>query len=252
MYAVNRELVERLSIAPDAFTGQTAVVTGGARGIGEATATTLAALGARVVVIDRLPAGEDVAAAIRAAGGDAVFKMCDISDVDQLSDAIADIGETVGPVDILVNNALHARAAPVVSLELEDWEKTFATNARAPFLLTKAMLPGMLERHRGVVVNMVAYEGSPLAAAYSGTKSALRSLATTVAREIGNESGSRRLPRHSDSRRRRRSPSSPTTRATTGSCRSTIARRRSCTRSHTPASITAKWRTRSSPSTASG
>jgi NAD(P)-dependent dehydrogenase (short-subunit alcohol dehydrogenase family)/class 3 adenylate cyclase len=189
MYSVNRELVERLSIAPDAFTGQTALVTGGARGIGEATATTLAALGARVVVIDRLPAGEDVAAAIRAAGGDAVFKACDISDVDQLNDVIADIGETVGAVDILINNALHVQAAPVVSLELEDWEKTFATNARAPFLLTKAMLPGMLERRRGVIVNMVAYEGSPLAAAYSGTKSALRSLATTVAREIGNESG---------------------------------------------------------------
>jgi NAD(P)-dependent dehydrogenase (short-subunit alcohol dehydrogenase family) len=131
MYSVNRELVERLSIAPDAFTGQTALVTGGARGIGEATATTLAALGARVVVIDRLPAGEDVAAAIRAAGGDAVFKACDISDVDQLNDVIAGIGETVGTVDILINNALHVHAAPVVALELEDWEKTFATNARA-------------------------------------------------------------------------------------------------------------------------
>ena len=107
MYSVNRELVERLSIAPDAFTGQTALVAGGARGIGEATATTLAALGARVVVIDRLPAGEDVAAAIRAVGGDAVFKACDISDVDQLNDVIAQIGETVGAVDILINNALH-------------------------------------------------------------------------------------------------------------------------------------------------
>ena len=79
--------------------------------------------------------------------------------------------------------------APLVSLELAEWEATFATNARAPFLLIKHLLPGMLERRHGVIVNMIAYEGSPLASAYSGTKMALRSMAFSVAREIGNDSG---------------------------------------------------------------
>ena len=69
------------------------------------------------------------------------------------------------------------------------FEQTVATNFRAPFLMIKSLLPGMLERQRGVIVNMIAYEGSPMATGYSGTKMALRSMAFTVAREIGNDSG---------------------------------------------------------------
>jgi adenylate cyclase len=189
MFAVNTDLLETLNVEPDTFDGRTAVITGSARGIGQATAITLAHLGARVVVIDILEEGRDTAIAINATGGEAIFLQCDLSDVAQVENVVAQIVDEVGPIDILVNNALHLSAAPVVAISLEEWEKTFATNARAAFLLIKAMLPGMLERHRGVIVNMIAYEGTPLAGAYSGTKLALRSLAFSVAREIGNDSG---------------------------------------------------------------
>lgn len=74
--------------------------------------------------------------------------------------------------------------APVVAFDLEEWERTFAVSVCAPFLLTKAFLPGMLAAGRGTIVNVVAYEGTALAAAYAATKSASRSLARTVSQEI--------------------------------------------------------------------
>ncbi len=189
MYVVNSDLLDRLGIPPGSLIGRSALITGGARGIGEATAITLAHLGARVVIVDISPEGQDVADAIVESGGQARFIQCDLSDVGQLQTMLAQAESAFGAIDILLNNALYLHSAPVTALELDEWEKTFDTNARAPFLVIKHLLPGMLERRHGVIVNMIAYEGSPMAAAYSGTKMALRSLAYTVAREIGNESG---------------------------------------------------------------
>jgi NAD(P)-dependent dehydrogenase (short-subunit alcohol dehydrogenase family)/class 3 adenylate cyclase len=189
VYTVNWDLVDRLGLSRGALEGQTALVTGAARGIGEGAATTMAALGARVMIVDRLPAGQAVADGIVAAGGQARFIQCDLSVVDQVQAMLAEAAAALGRIDILVNNALHVELAPIVGLDLAEWEETFATNARAPFLAIKHLLPGMLERRQGVIVNMIAYEGGALSGAYAATKMALRSLAFTVAREVGNESG---------------------------------------------------------------
>ena len=189
MYAVNWDLVDRLGLDRMALAGKTALVTGGARGIGEGAAMTMAALGARVVIVDILPTGQEVADAIEAAGGQARFIQCDLSVVDEVMAMIPEATAAFGQVDILVNNALHVTVAPIVALDLADWDETFAINARAAFLTIKHLLPGMLERRSGVIVNMIAYEGGALAGAYAATKMASRSLAFTVAREIGNETG---------------------------------------------------------------
>lgn len=189
MYVVNTDLLARLGVPPGSLVGRTALVTGGARGIGEATAKTMTHLGARVVIVDIRSRGQQVCDSINGEGGQATFIESDLSDVDQLEAMIPVAQSAYGPIDILINNALYLHAAPLVAFELDEWEKTFATNARAPFLLIKNLLPGMLQRGHGVIVNMIAYEGSPMAAAYSGTKMALRSLAYTVAREIGPDAG---------------------------------------------------------------
>jgi len=189
VYVANVDLLDKLDIAAGSLVGRTALITGGARGIGEATAITLAQLGARLVIVDVLPSGQDVADSIKQADGQAEFIQCDLSDVDQLLSMVPQATSRFGAIDILINNALHLHASPITAFPLEEWEKTFDTNARAPFLMIQNLLPGMLERSHGVIVNMIAYEGSPMAAAYSGTKMALRSMAYTAAREIGNDSG---------------------------------------------------------------
>ena len=189
MYTVNVELMKKMGIGHGAFNGKTALVTGAARGIGEATAMTLARLGAQVIIVDKLAQGQAVADHIQHEGGQAKFIQCDLSAVDDLMGMIPQAISAFGKVDLLINNALYINAAPIVGLSLDDWEKTFATNARAPYLTIKHLLPDMLARKNGVIVNVIAYEGSPMATAYSSTKMALRSMALSVAREIGDQSG---------------------------------------------------------------
>ena len=189
MYTVNVGLMEKMGIAPGAFAGKTALVTGAARGIGEATAVTLARLGAKLIIVDKLSQGQTVADSIQNQGGQARFIQCDLSLVDELMGMIPQAVSAFGKVDLLVNNALYINAAPITGLSLEDWEKTFATNARAPYLNIKHLLPDMLARKDGVIVNVIAYEGSPMATAYSSTKMALHSMALSVAREIGDQAG---------------------------------------------------------------
>jgi class 3 adenylate cyclase len=89
-----------------------------------------------------------------------------------------------GTVDLLINSAVHVSIAPLVAYDLKEWEYTVAVNARAPFLIIKALLPGMIAKGSGTLVNIVAYEGGPLAAIYSATKSASRSMARSVAQEV--------------------------------------------------------------------
>jgi len=189
MYVINHDLMAKLGLPREALNETTALITGGARGIGEGLAWTLAKLGAQVVIVDILPEGQDVADQIKRGGGRVAFVQCDLSDPDQIAAMLPEATAAFGQIDILVNNALHLSAYPIVAYPAEEFEKTVATNFRAPYLLIKHLLPGMLERGHGVIVNMIAYEGAPMATGYSGTKMALRSMAFTVAREIGNDSG---------------------------------------------------------------
>ena len=148
--------------------GRTALVTGAASGIGLATARRLAAEGARVVTTD-LP-GTDVTIAA---------DLSDRADVERLA-------PEAGPVDILVNNAGLQHVSPVEEFPAERWDLILAVMLTAPFLLTKALLPGMYERRWGRVINIASVHGlvaSPFKSAYISAKHGLVGLTKTIALE---------------------------------------------------------------------
>jgi adenylate cyclase len=182
-------LLERFGVEQDALAGRTALITGGARGIGSEVSGLLARLGANVVVADIREDGDGIAASIEDAGDSALFVRCDLADPTEVDRLVAEVSDAYGHVDILVNGAMTMIVAPIAAMSLEDWDRSFAVNLRGAFLTIRALLPGMAERGHGVVVNMIAYEGSPLTSAYAATKVGLRSLALTAAREVGPDAG---------------------------------------------------------------
>ena len=160
------------------LSGRTAVVTGGAGGIGRAICADLAALGARVVVADiDLVAAEDAAKEV---GG--VALRVDLTDADDIDRFIAE----VGPVDILVHNAGVSIVEPFTESDPAAWDLMWKINLRAPMQLTKGLLPGMVERGGGRLIFISsdgARAGSGGEGAYAATKAGLFGLAKTLARE---------------------------------------------------------------------
>jgi NAD(P)-dependent dehydrogenase (short-subunit alcohol dehydrogenase family) len=163
----------------------TALVTGSTGGIGAATAALLAADGYDVVVSGRdTERGEAVVKQITADGGNARFVAADLHDLDSLR-ALAN---AAGPVEILVNNAGMFPGGPLVSQDVASFDAAFALNVRAPYFLSAALVPDMIERGRGSIVNvstMAASVGMPGLSAYGATKAALESLTRTWAAELG-------------------------------------------------------------------
>ncbi len=165
------------------LSGQTALITGGTAGIGLACAELMAREGASVIITGRNEKrGKDAAAAIE---GDARFIQADLSDIDSVESLVRQAGD----VDVLVNNAASFPAALTVEQGLTSFEKTFDTNVRGTYFLSAGLLPGMLERGRGSIVNittMVTGKGAPGAGAYSASKAAVESLTRTWAAEFGS------------------------------------------------------------------
>jgi 3-hydroxybutyrate dehydrogenase len=161
------------------------VVTGAASGIGRAIATVLAADGATVVVADRDEAGAQVAAA-GLVGAEAAT--IDVSDSEACQATVADVAERYGRLDILVNGAGFQHVAPVVDFPIERWEAMLRTMLTAPFVLTRAALPGMIGRGWGRIVNIGSIHSivaSPNKVAYTAAKHGLLGLTRAVALEAG-------------------------------------------------------------------
>src|SRR5439155_25750823 len=137
--------------------GKVAIVAGGARGIGRAYASALAAAGAAVVVADLLEEeGRHTAKTIDSEGGRAVFVDVDVTDVSSTERMAATAAETFGSVDILVNNAAvfaGLRPMPLTELPVERWTRVMDVNVKGVWLCTRAAVPYMRERGRGVIVN---------------------------------------------------------------------------------------------------
>lgn len=162
--------------------GYRALVTGGTAGIGLASATLLAAAGAEVTIV-----GRDERRGKRAAAGHDRLRFieADVSDLASL-EALA---EQAGAVDVLVNNAASFPSAYTLDQDPTSFQRTFDLNVRGTYFLTTALVPGMLSRGRGSVVNvtsMVAFRGVPAASVYSSSKAAVESLTRTWAAEFGS------------------------------------------------------------------
>jgi NAD(P)-dependent dehydrogenase (short-subunit alcohol dehydrogenase family) len=180
--------------------GRVALVTGASRGIGAAIAERLAAAGAAVAVtarsVDSHPPGlpgtvRETVGRIEARGGCALPIHCDVFDPDSCAAAVARCRETLGPIDILVNNAAAGPYRPFERLSLRDFEVTFAANVRAPLVLAQLVAPDMRARRRGWIVNVSSASakmpqgprkgGMHL---YAASKSALNRLTAGLAAEL--------------------------------------------------------------------
>ncbi len=182
-------LIEQTDIDRSALRGTVAVVTGAGQGIGREVARLLAFLGSSVVIAERAELGRDTEHAIQAAGGNALFIQTDVADPASMERLHQQTISAFGDVDILVNNAESFTCKPLLDHTVAEWDRIFAVNLRGAFLGVRAFLPAMLKRRKGVIVTMESAEGMPYLAPYLASKVGLRSLAFSLAQELGAEAG---------------------------------------------------------------
>jgi 3-oxoacyl-[acyl-carrier protein] reductase len=168
--------------------GQVALVTGAGRGIGKATARTLAARGDAVAVNDlRGEAAEAVAASITAAGGVAIAVPGDVSDPQAVAAMLDATRDALGDPEILVNNAGFSQSAPLVDLTLDEFDRMIAVHLRGTFLCIHGVLPAMLAQQRGRIVNIASQLGQiggPGLTHYSAAKAGIIGMTKALAREV--------------------------------------------------------------------
>jgi 2-hydroxycyclohexanecarboxyl-CoA dehydrogenase len=169
------------------FTDKIVVVTGAASGINRAAAEAFAADGARVCIADvAREAGEAAAAAIRARGGSADYFPIDLTDAESIKQFAAAVLERFGRVDVLVNGAGWGKTTPFVETDEAFWDKVISLNFVGPMRLTRLLLPQMLERRSGRIVNVssdAGRVGSLGETVYSGAKAGLIGFTKGLARE---------------------------------------------------------------------
>jgi len=171
----------------DRVKGKVALVTGGASGIGRASALLLAKEGAAVAVTDiQDDAGKDVVHAIKSAGGAGLYIHHDVADEQQWESVVAQVQDRFGRLDILVNNAGIAITGSVLTMTLADWRRQQAINLDGVFLGTKHSLPLMRASGGGSIINissLAGLKGSPTLAGYCATKGGVRLFTKAVAME---------------------------------------------------------------------
>lgn len=167
--------------------GQTALITGGANGIGRATAALFVEHGADVCIVDRnAHAGRECVAKLEKAGRRALFVEADVARQADVQRAVSETLSAFGRIDILFNNAGSVLVKPFLEFTIEEWDMMLDENARSVFLMTQAVLPGMLERGRGSIINTSstsAKAASTLTAVYCASKAAMHQLCRAIAVE---------------------------------------------------------------------
>ena len=167
-----------------------ALITGGSRGIGAACVRAFAEAGYAVLFLYNKSAekAQQFVQSLRAAGHDVTAYQCDVSDPQQVTSVMADILRTYHRIDTLVNCAGIAHVGLFTDMTEAEWDHLFAVNVRSAFSVSKAVLPGMISRQQGSIVNvssMWGEVGASCEVAYSATKAALIGLTKALAKELG-------------------------------------------------------------------
>jgi short-subunit dehydrogenase len=168
--------------------GSVAVITGASRGIGRAVARAAAKRGAQVGLISR--SQDELDAVLKEVGGRGAASVADVGRRDDLERALGELSSTLGPIDILVNNAGIGAYGAFNEENVETFERLMRVNYLGTIYAMKAVLPGMLARRRGHIVNVVSIAGrigAPFEAAYSASKFAVAGLSEAVAIEVGTK-----------------------------------------------------------------
>lgn len=183
--------MERLPENLQHLKGQVAIITGGSRGIGRATALALATEGAKVAVnyASSSTAADEVVAEIINAGGEAIAVQGDVSKADQVDALFNKVTETWGRVDILVNNAGITRDTLLLRMKPEDWQAVIDLNLTGVFLCTRVASKIMLKQKSGRIINITSVAGqmgNPGQANYSAAKAGVIGFTKTVAKELAS------------------------------------------------------------------
>lgn len=169
--------------------GKVALVTGAAYGIGFAMAQALSEAGAKIAFNCRTQANMDKALeAYKELGIDAKGYICDCTDEEGVKAMVADIAATLGPVDILVNNAGIIKRIPMHEMAAEEFRQVVDIDLVAPYICAKAVLPGMMEKKAGKIINvcsMMSELGRETVSAYAAAKGGLKMLTRNIASEYG-------------------------------------------------------------------
>jgi 3-oxoacyl-[acyl-carrier protein] reductase len=140
--------------------GRVAIVTGAGRGIGEGVARAYGAQGAKVAVVDlNQDSAEQVAKAIREAGGQAQAFACNVADREAVDKTVADVVAKLGPVDILVNNAGITRTAMLHKMTMQQWNEVIGVHLTGSFNMLQNVVGGMMDRRQGWIINVVSTAG---------------------------------------------------------------------------------------------
>jgi len=173
--------------------GESAIVTGGAAGLGEAIAKTLAREGASVAVVDiNLSGAEKVAAAIEKSGGSALAVLCDVTKRSEIAKTVKDVLARWSAIDILVNNAGGFNTFnPLLEIGEEEWDKVVGLNLKSVFLCCQAAAKHMMDRRKGRIINIASRAGlapnpgGPDYLPYGASKAGVMGLTRLLARELG-------------------------------------------------------------------